>query len=80
MTKLGWTVLGVAGVGATITMISVGAMPPPEKVAICHQANGNVVVLELPDPAVEAHLAHGDYILPSESSECVVSPANLTDR
>ena len=53
----------VAGLGVlAVPAVDTGAAPGQKKVTICHRGQ----TLEVAEPAVEAHLRHGDTLGPCE--------------
>ncbi|ATX80136.1 hypothetical protein Ga0123461_1723 [Mariprofundus aestuarium] len=69
---------------AALTVSNAYASGHTEKVAICHLPPGNpenVQNIEIGEPAVEAHLAHGDilgYCPPSEASTTDTTGATVS--
>lgn len=55
----------VAGLGST----AMAGGPKQEKVDICHRAGDKFVQISVAQPAVSAHMRHGDT-LPDEYGDC----------
>ena len=78
MTKLAWIIAAVAAaVALTVTIVSVGAMPPT-KVRLCHVPPGEpgqVLELDISEAAVDMHLNNhpGDFPLDETALSCEVS-------
>jgi hypothetical protein len=54
----------ILGIVALFALVAFGVSDKSEKVQINHKGR----VIEVPPQAVEAHLAHGDYIVGGNSS------------
>ena len=68
--KTNWFKATIVVIVATFAVVALqtktGAGPGQKKITICHKGQ----TLELPEPAVQAHLGHGDTLGP-----CTVTPS-----
>lgn len=64
--------------GNTSTFEQVIHIDSNNRVAICHRlGNGNWITIQVAQPAVQAHLAHGDYLGPCTPQSHTVAPMGI---